>query len=992
MRSTTLLTTPIVLFGLALSLSVSACSCDNGGGVTSTNAIPTVDQEHLDFGDVEVGGARIIELELSNTGQGTLKVENTLITGTGKDWFQVSPRKVTLATGGIARIEVTFQPIDVGVADATITFFSNSRDVPEKVVTVTGRGFIPAVAVTPQALDFGNVIVETLKTLSITVSNTGTDAAGVRLRPLTGQSAAQFEMTAPAGTSGEVFLLEAGNEATIDVTYSPALTGRHLAAFTIEPCDACQPVNVNLSGVGIESGLVVEPASIDFGAVNPGSTLTRPITFRNIGNRQVQITGVDPVSLTQGSAPDPAFSVESLTLPIVLDEGDVVPVGITFSPGDLNSHTGAIGWYSTDPKNPEGQVVVVGRGGGPDIELLPPSVEFGPVAMGAPLTRRVIITNVGFENLVISDIAIRGSTDFTIVSSPTDLVLPVGDVREVVVAFDPTTEASIEGELVVSSNDADELEAIAELHGTGIDLPPCSPLVTPPALNFGNVERNKRRTLEFGVTNPAGASDQCLVSVLDLTGDSDPEFSLPAGPLNGILLDPGQTQRVAVEFMAADNGSYHGTVRFYVSDPSNPEIDVALTATARAAEILIAPDDLDFGVIKVGCSTRDRQFCVYNTGSTNVTLMDLTLVESSPNTEFFFMSFPPGVGTPSGQTITPGGQACFTMSYKPVDLGDDSAAVYLDIAQFPDPFVITVTGTGATDAIQTDTFVQLDQPEADILFVIDNSCSMYEEQTALSTNFDSFIRFATQQAIDYHIAATTTDTGSSGEQGAFVPTDGSRARIVTPDLTDPEGVFRANVQLGTSGSATEKGLEAGYMALSDPKINDPTVNGGFLRPDAHLAVIFISDEHDQSGNVVDFYINFFLNIRGFRRANLFSGSAIVGPSPGGCSGAGGSASAGPEYIDVARRTGGVVESICTSDWSKALENLSLVAFGYKSRFFLNNIPVPGTVTVVVHRPDGSSYTATAWDLDTATNSVDFDPLAIPEPGDTVEVTYEVQCL
>ena len=39
--------------------------------------------------------------------------------------------------------------------------------------------------------------------------------------------------------------------------------------------------------------------------------------------------------------------------------------------------------------------------------------------------------------------------------------------------------------------------------------------------------------------------------------------------------------------------------------------------------------------------------------------------------------------------------------------------------------------------------------------------------------------------------------------------------------------------LGTSGSGTERGLEAAYLALSDPLIN--TTNAGFLRNDAALA-------------------------------------------------------------------------------------------------------------------------------------------------------------
>ncbi len=181
------------------------------------------------------------------------------------------------------------------------------------------------------------------------------------------------------------------------------------------------------------------------------------------------------------------------------------------------------------------------------------------------------------------------------------------------------------------------------------------------------------------------------------------------------------------------------------------------------------------------------------------------------------------------------------------------------------------------------------------------------------------------------------------------------------------------------------------MALSSPLITG--WNEGFLRQDAYLALIFISDEEDQSTNTVDFYVNYFLAIKGFRNTNLFSASAIVGDAPSGCGGF--QADPGLRYIDVANRTGGIFESICTSDWSSSLQNLGLSVFGYKSRFFLGNQPVAGTVEVEI---DGVVINGTApsgqvrWSYDPTTNSVNFAPLAIPEPGSQIVVRYRPECL
>ncbi len=222
---------------------------------------------------------------------------------------------------------------------------------------------------------------------------------------------------------------------------------------------------------------------------------------------------------------------------------------------------------------------------------------------------------------------------------------------------------------------------------------------------------------------------------------------------------------------------------------------------------------------------------------------------------------------------------------------------------------------------------------------------------------------------------------------------------------------------GSSGSAFERGLEGAYQALTGPKITTGW-NSGFIRPDAYLAIIIVSDDDDSRDDTVSdhevtdpgappvsFYVNFFRSIKGFRNTDLFSLSAIVEPPWTNGEMAGPSTSCigttdmgewpGFRYIDAANQTGGAVESICVEDWSQTLQNLGLSVFGYKSRFFLSNAPVQGTIVVKV---DGMVVQARApngqvrWTYDPSTNSVNFAPLAIPEPGSQIEITYTAQCL
>jgi hypothetical protein len=175
--------------------------------------------------------------------------------------------------------------------------------------------------------------------------------------------------------------------------------------------------------------------------------------------------------------------------------------------------------------------------------------------------------------------------------------------------------------------------------------------------------------------------------------------------------------------------------------------------------------------------------------------------------------------------------------------------------------------------------------KTDILFVIDDSGSMSEEQANLSANLGAFIDQLAAAPIqdDYQIGVTTTDvdeyggstaftTGPSGgvpyPRGAIVAVVQNGAGVGTPgDLVydaaayaatngwggqrflargSPTLVqdFKANVLVGTAGAGKEQPFRAARLALTD-RIQDGT-NAGFLRPGARLAVVFISDEDDCS--------------------------------------------------------------------------------------------------------------------------------------------------
>lgn len=257
----------------------------------------------------------------------------------------------------------------------------------------------------------------------------------------------------------------------------------------------------------------------------------------------------------------------------------------------------------------------------------------------------------------------------------------------------------------------------------------------------------------------------------------------------------------------------------------------------------------------------------------------------------------------------------------------------------------------------------------DMLFVVDSSGSMGEEQAALADGFGAFIESFLALEYDFHLAVTDMDYERTA--GAFF---GDPA-ILTPDTPNLVEQFQENARVGISGSGSEKGLEAARQALSPAKREG--VNAGFFREEALLAVIFLTDEDDQSTASNETYLDFFLELkRGDRRRVKLS--AIAGPVPDGCA----TALPGTRYAEVAEATGGVFVSICQDD--VGMPRLGEVLSGYKRAFALAHAPLDGVVRVAVNGeelPPGPD----TWQLDG--QRVVFAQEAVPPDCAEVQLAY-----
>lgn len=227
----------------------------------------------------------------------------------------------------------------------------------------------------------------------------------------------------------------------------------------------------------------------------------------------------------------------------------------------------------------------------------------------------------------------------------------------------------------------------------------------------------------------------------------------------------------------------------------------------------------------------------------------------------------------------------------------------------------------------------------DFLFVVDDSGSMGQEQSNLVQNFPKFLEVidnyinSAGSYLDYRLAVTTTGVATPDNpdpygdpmSGAFRNDCGIDRPWVERKDFSIEDAFTCRMNVGTGGPATELPVTAIEYAFSD-RMDDGT-NGDFLREDALLAIIVLTDEDDcanYNGELADSschedmqgHIDFLDDLKGER--SKWAMSVIAGEMD--CDSSFGNAIEATRLKDLIAKTGdnGIFSSICEGDLSPAL--------------------------------------------------------------------------
>ena len=231
------------------------------------------------------------------------------------------------------------------------------------------------------------------------------------------------------------------------------------------------------------------------------------------------------------------------------------------------------------------------------------------------------------------------------------------------------------------------------------------------------------------------------------------------------------------------------------------------------------------------------------------------------------------------------------------DTGDSAEASTSGETGLPGPLLDVVNESASAEGGAGDGC-----DKVDFLFVIDNSGSMQDEQANLLGAFPLFIQTIEDTLVDaqdFHIMAVSTDNGQNTglssscingdcsctpapvccqnacSNGSAVSCNGfpcdslpitacdteygtgkmydangtycmlaDDRRYMLDTQNDIPGTFQCIANVGTYGSGEERPMQAMLAAVNDSNNGSGGCNDGFLRDDAILVVVFITDEED----------------------------------------------------------------------------------------------------------------------------------------------------
>jgi len=235
----------VLLAGL---LSISGCiglgGAPNPSSQNSTGGI-SLSPSSISFGSVAVGSTVSQSVRVSNSGSSDITVTQV---STAVSGFNITGTSlpVTIGPGKQSTFNVIFSPTVKKSISGIVSVMSSASSSPSTIaVSGTGAAATTLLDSSASSLSFGNVAIGASSILDVTLKNAGNSNVNV-----SGVSVAGARFATSGVSAG--LILAPGQNATLQVSFSPSTTGSLTGSVTVASNATNSPVVISLSGTGFQ--------------------------------------------------------------------------------------------------------------------------------------------------------------------------------------------------------------------------------------------------------------------------------------------------------------------------------------------------------------------------------------------------------------------------------------------------------------------------------------------------------------------------------------------------------------------------------------------------------------------------------------------------------------------------------------------------------------------------------------------------------------------
>jgi hypothetical protein len=514
---------------------------------------------------------------------------------------------------------------------------------------------LPYFSVSPSQLLFGNVNLNTTKTDSVTVTNTGT--ADLVITNVISLSP-YFTVSPINGT------ITPGSSSKYYITFVPPPHGLQNGKIYFHHNAGNGVDSINISGTGVSPIFTVNTLSLNFGNVNNGTTKKDSVTITNTGEVNLNISNI--------TGSNPLFTIAPLTGSIA--PGSSQKFYVTFAPVALGLQNGII-YFHHNAVSSVDSIIVNGTGVSLMFSVSPTYLYFGYVNTDSTKTDSVTVTNVGGANLIISSLT---SSNPLFTAYPAGGTILPGSSMKFYISFAPNVNGYQSGYIYFHHNSMNLIDSLG-VTGAGITLFPRFTLSSN-NVNFGNVATGTSKIDSVTVTNDGNAN----LIISGITG-TNTFFTISPNSAN---ISPGLTRIFYITFTPLNNVLQNGYLIFH-HNAGNGLDTINVKGNGVSPQFTINTNNLMFGNVQTGSAKTDS-VNITNTGTVDLIISSIT----STNTLFTM--------APTSLTIIPGATVIFSITFAPLSNGFQEGKFYFHHNAKNGLDSISVSGNGVSSKILFD--------------------------------------------------------------------------------------------------------------------------------------------------------------------------------------------------------------------------------------------------------------------------------------------------